>query len=183
MQHPKCNMINLGCGNEKWKGFINIDCDPNLKPDLALDIRHEKFPYEKETIEEVWMCHTIEHIEKRWWPSILFEVNRVLKIGGTFYLTYPEFLKCVKLWEENYQGNKEYFEACIYGRQMSQSDYHVSICHTPDMIEMFTEYGFHSFVTSEENEPQYSALSMAKKHETYTKEDMLRESIFGWGSE
>ena len=51
--------INLGCGNEKWKGFINIDCDPNMKPDLVLDIRHEKFPYEKETIEEIWMCHTI----------------------------------------------------------------------------------------------------------------------------
>lgn len=171
--------INLGCGNNKWKGFINIDCDYLLRPDVVCDLRYEKLAYEENSVSEVWMCHTIEHIEKKYWPSVLFEVNRVLKIGGTFYLTYPEFLKCVEFWKDNKYGKKDYFEACIYGRQASPSDFHVSLCHTPDMIYMFKNYGFGDFVHSEENEPQYSALSMVKKSRTYTKEDMLKETVFG----
>lgn len=174
----QCKKVNLGCGNQKWPNFINVDVDQTLNPDITCDIRFNKLPIVEKTITEAWMCHTIEHIQKIHWPAILFEVSRILQIGGIFYVTYPEFLKCVELWQANYLGKKDYYEACIYGRQASVHDFHVTICHTPDMIYMFKQYGFGEFVKSQELEPQYSALKMVKLSDTFTKEDMLRKEIF-----
>lgn len=108
-------------------------------------------------------------------------MNRVVKIGGTVVFTYPEFLKCVEYWQANYHGNKEYYEACIYGRQLNIYDHHVAICHTPDMKHILKQYGFSNFVHVPETEQQYSALRMVKLSETCTKEDILRESVFGVG--
>lgn len=177
-QKRQCNKVNLGCGNNKWANFINVDVDANLEPDVVCNICFQKLPIVDGTISELWCCHTIEHIPKKYWPSVLFEVNRVLKTGGMFYLTFPEFLKCVELWQANYRGNKDYYEACIYGRQASQWDAHVSICHTPDMKYMLTQYGFSDFTCSQELEPQYSAIKCIKSGNTITKEDVLRAAVF-----
>ena len=31
--------LNYGCGNMKLEGFINIDIEPSVKPDITCDIR------------------------------------------------------------------------------------------------------------------------------------------------
>ena len=177
--HLKCNKVNLGCGVSKWPNFINVDVDRNLNPDVICDIRFHKLPIEAGTITEVWCCHTLEHIQKNYWPSIFFEVNRVLVNGGLFYLTYPEFTKCYEFWLSNHLGKRDYWEACIYGRQASFADFHVSICHTPTLKLVLKDFGFGEIQSCTELEPQYTALKGIKMNNTITPEDKLRESIFG----
>jgi hypothetical protein len=87
--------LNLGCGQSKIDGCVNIDVEESCKPDLVHDFTKKQLPYEDKSIEEVYLFHTIEHISKRYHASIFDEVFRVLRVGGLFYLSYPEFTKCV----------------------------------------------------------------------------------------
>lgn len=173
--------LNIGCGNNHWKGFVNVDIDPEMKPDLVLDIAHEKLPFQDNAFEEIWMMHTLEHIKKSDWPNVFFEVNRGLGIGGRFYLAYPEFKTCAQYWKENKWGKREYWEACIYGRQSSPYDVHVSICDTDTLKHDLYLYGFGDFISTSENEPQYSILQCVKKQDTRTKEDLLNDRVFAGG--
>ena len=56
--------LNLGSGSNKIDGFINIDLNPDNKPDLVANIL-EPLPYNDGSIDEIVLFHTIEHIQKR----------------------------------------------------------------------------------------------------------------------
>src|ERR1039458_7993224 len=44
------------------------------------------------TVDEVWLMHGPEHIERHYWDFIFMEVKRVLKPNGKFCLGYPEWI-------------------------------------------------------------------------------------------
>ncbi len=170
--------LNLGCGSNKIKGFINVDKEPTCKPDLLCDFVKDKLPYKDHTIDEVVMFHTIEHISKRQHAHILNEIWRVLKPGGFITFSYPEFEACVENWRVNHLGRKEFWEATIYGRQFYSSDFHVCIMHTPDFISFLEFQGFTSIrVVPEPDEPWNSILWCAKGEKPPTYEDLMRDHM------
>jgi len=171
--------INLGCGDQKWDDFLNVDKDESMKPDLVMDIARAKYPWADGTIEEIWLCHTIEHISKRYWDHLFGEINRVLKVDGKFYLSYPEFTTCYMHWSSNYQGRKEFWEATIFGRQNTTDDYHVAICHTPDLYIYLEERGFHVEHHTNDGEGHNTVLEMVKDDVIRTREDIINDEIFG----
>lgn len=150
--------LNLGCGSNKIEGFINIDVEPQCKPDLICNFVHEKLPFKAGTVEEVVLFHTIEHINKFWHTRILAEVWRVLKPSGSFLISYPEFLKCVKNWRTNYRGKKQFWEATIFGRQLYPSDFHVCIMHTPDFVRLLSDCGFIKITSQPESGDTFNTI-------------------------
>lgn len=168
----------MGCGTVKIPNYINIDCDASLEPDLVCNVGIECLPYENETVSEILIFHTLERVEKKYWVNMLMEFNRVLFPGGELILTYPEFTICYEYWKENHKGMRDYWEACLYGRQASPSDYHVSICHTPEIMELLQRMGFECW-TRAELEPQYTITVAEKKHPVRTKEDAINRAIYG----
>ncbi len=171
--------INLGCGDQKWEDFINVDKDEAMKPDLVMDIALTKYPWVDASVDEIWLCHTIEHISKQYWDHIFGEINRVLKVDGKFYLSYPEFTACYTNWFNNYQGRKEFWEATIFGRQNTPDDFHVVICHTPDMIIYLEERGFNIGKWAKDGENHNAVLELVKKRDIKTREDVINDEIFG----
>lgn len=133
--------LNLGCGQGKIDGFINVDADGSLGPDACFDIRRP-FPYEKDSCSLVVMYHTIEHIRKCYWPIIFLEISRVLIKDGEFYITFPEFLKCVEAWKENKKGKREFWEHTIFGRGVNVLDNHVAIADSDQMRQILIQCGF-----------------------------------------
>jgi SAM-dependent methyltransferase len=150
--------LNLGCGANKLKGFINIDTEPSTKPDLVCNFVFNKLPYKDNSVEEVVFFHCIEHISKRLHPQILCEIWRVLKPGAKLFMSYPEFLKCVANWRTNYRGKKTFWEATLYGRQLYASDSHVCIMHTPDFVEVLADCGFIEINSSPELTEIYNTM-------------------------
>src|ERR1017187_8125756 len=104
----KLKRLNLGCGANKIEGFINIDAEPSCKPDVICNFI-EKIPYKTDSVDEVVLFHTIEHINKVYHVKLLQEVWRVLKPGGGLMVSYPEFTTCVENWKTNYRGKKAYW--------------------------------------------------------------------------
>jgi SAM-dependent methyltransferase len=172
--------LNLGCGDNKIEGFINIDKNEVCKPDLVFDFIQYKFPFEDNSVEEVVLFHCIEHIEEKFQESVLEEIHRVLKMDGTFLVSFPEFLKCSENYRVNYKGMREFWKATIYGRQSGPGDYHVTLMDSPFFVLKLECLGFRvANVCPESEEDNYNTLIECVKVAAWmSKEDLYREEIF-----
>ncbi len=171
--------LNLGSGSNKIEGCINIDAESSCNPDLVVDFLKGPLPYEDDSIDEVYLFHTIEHIQKRFHGLVLNQIHRVLKSEGRLLVSFPEFRKCYKNWEINKGGQKQFWEATIFGRQLYPSDHHVCIMDGVDFHNVMNEIGFKNVTIRPEPEPNefntivcgFKGLKMRKY------EDVLKEDI------
>jgi SAM-dependent methyltransferase len=143
--------VNLGCGEEKIKGCINVDINSNLKPDVVANFL-EPLPFESRSIDIIYFFHVIEHLPKKLHSTIILNIQKVLKEGGVLYIAYPEFVKCAEYFIKNHKGKREFFEATIYGRQNSQFDFHISLMYTPHFVNLLQGLGFEVEVKQEKED-------------------------------
>lgn len=54
--------LNLGCGNRKFDGFVNVD--KYGAPDLLFDLENLPWPWADSSVTEVKMIHVLEHLGK-----------------------------------------------------------------------------------------------------------------------
>ena len=62
--------IDIGCGNNKRKGFIGIDYVASSCVDYVLDLSHEPLPFEDRSVSHVYSSHFLEHIPA---PNHIFQ--------------------------------------------------------------------------------------------------------------
>ena len=178
MRAPKKIRVNIGCGEQKLSGFLNIDAEKKVKPDLVHDITKSALPIKSESVDEIFCLHNIEHIKYELWGYVFNEFYRVLKPGGILFLAYPEFEVCAKFFVENYQGQRDFWRACLYGRQLWAGDTHISPVISSEIRTKLQRYGFTKFrqKPSIEN-PQYMDLICHKGYQN-DKEHVLRRELF-----
>jgi len=90
---PLNKKLNCGAGGKvypKEEGWINIDKRDILGMDLILDLSKENFPYEDESIDEVWLQDFLEHLPITRIPPFLIECHRILKKGGKVFVQCPD---------------------------------------------------------------------------------------------
>jgi predicted SAM-dependent methyltransferase len=170
--------LNLGCGNNKISECTNVDCNPDLNPDLCFDLR-KPFPLDDEVAEGIYLFHTIEHLENKYHIPLLLEIHRVLAKDGTLIISYPEFGKILQNWLDNKRGRRDFWEATIYGRQSSPSDFHVSAMDTTQFIDMLCETGFKDINSKPEPVETFNTIVRCTKGEPMkTYEEVLFDEIF-----
>ncbi len=171
--------LNLACGTCKLEGYLNVDVNPEMNPDFVLDVAGI-LPWKDNEVDEIIFFHAIEHIEAKYHPLILDEFWRILKPEGILILGYPEFSICAKYWLDNYCGKREFWAACIFGRQCDPKDFHVSLMHTPSLKEILRQCGFKMLVAVEEtSNPQYTVLKGFKGAKLPSYEEVTASLIFG----
>ena len=160
--------LNIGCASRPLNGYINIDMDsiedikkryPNLKIAENIEIfNYDIFnlPFKESSVDEVRAEALIEHLSFHEEPKFFYEISRILKPGGSIYLTTPDFDKIVEDWQDaqdnwldfhksdnqaikdefwfgNYSYSREnkwgYLTACIFGTQYGEGQYHKN-CYT-----------------------------------------------------
>lgn len=82
--------LNLGCGTKKFDGYVNIDDDTTIDPDLLLNLDdvNIKLPFENDSVEEIIAHHVLEHIGQGFIP-LLKELYRVAKDGCIIDIIAP----------------------------------------------------------------------------------------------
>lgn len=80
--------LNLGCGIYPEKGYINIDKDESVKPDVVRDVTRG-LPYSSNILDEVRAYHFLEHLDPHDFLFLIEEVWRVLKPMGIFDIIVP----------------------------------------------------------------------------------------------
>lgn len=84
--------LNLGCGNKKLTGYVNVDKYKTDSTDLICDLENT-WPWESNSIDEIIMEHSLEHMGQTLneFKNIITEIYRVLKNKGVIKITVPHF--------------------------------------------------------------------------------------------
>ncbi len=78
--------INIGSGKDRKVGFVSLDIDPGVKPDITRDIE-KGLPFDDSSVDEIICSHTLEHIHDL--TFVLREFYRVCRPGAKITITVP----------------------------------------------------------------------------------------------
>lgn len=81
--------LNLGCQTNYLEGYINLDIDPEVDPDILHDLNFFPYPFKDNHFDEVYMSHILEHLEDV--HRVMKEVCRITKKGGIIYIRVPHY--------------------------------------------------------------------------------------------
>jgi ubiquinone/menaquinone biosynthesis C-methylase UbiE len=86
--------LNLGCGDKKMAGYINVDvCG---EPDMLCDLSKFPWPFENGSVEEVFSSHFMEHVID--YEKTVLEIHRILRPGGLMHFKVPHFRSMFYPW-------------------------------------------------------------------------------------
>ena len=170
--------LNLGCAGRPKSGYINIDIDtldeikvryPQQKFSEDVEIcQYDIFnlPFSDASVAEIRADSLLEHLSFLEEREIFYEVHRVLRPGGLFEFSVPDFEDTVKLWlnakdewKDFYRNDPEaissqhwfgqysystesrwgYLTASIFGPQNSEGQFHKN-CYTIPKIRAILKY-------------------------------------------
>ena len=170
--------LNLGCGGRPLPGYINVDMDTveelekryplqEFPRDLTIDSYSIfELPFIDGSVDEIRADSLIEHLSFIEEKRFLYEVKRVLKPGGIFEFSTPDFEDAVRLWlnakdewKDFYRNDPEaiaqehwfgqysystdnrwgYLMAMIFGSQNGEGQFHKN-CYTVPKIRAILKH-------------------------------------------
>lgn len=159
--------LNLGCGVELIKDFINVDNTFTLK-DLKskkglfvnaviqpgakfvqADMR--KLPFKDNSVDYIECLEAIEHVPMNGVEVAIKEMYRTLKPGGKLVLFTTDFDDIAKIWIEHIAGQpfdpSKFFPMAqtIYGHQLTEGEYHRALFNPVYMNGLMQACGFTKF--------------------------------------
>lgn len=81
--------LNLGCGESKKDGYVNLDRQSALNPDIAHDLNNLPYPFNDNEFDIVEARHVLEHLREPF--AVMKELHRILKSGGGLKIQVPHF--------------------------------------------------------------------------------------------
>ena len=81
--------LNLGCGDKRPEGFINVD--KFGEPDIHHDLETFPWPWEDDSVEEVLLIHVLEHLGQQpdVYIGIIKELYRVCQADAVIRISVP----------------------------------------------------------------------------------------------
>jgi len=80
--------INLGCGMNILKGWVNLDCAALPGVDVVHDLNVVPLPFEDECADEILCEDVLEHVD---YIPLLRDCHRILQPGGRMRIEVPHF--------------------------------------------------------------------------------------------
>lgn len=100
--------LNIGCGYDIRKGYINIDVKEGVGVDLVLDATSLHLPFDDNSVDEILLYHVLEHMVYRY--EFIEECKRILKKDGLLHIKLPT--NAVSLAHQSYTHRKDFFK-CV----------------------------------------------------------------------
>ena len=80
--------LNIGCGVDVKKGWINLDSIRIPGVDIVHDIEKLPLPFRTEEFDEILCQDVLEHVD---YIPVLKDIHRILKKGGLLRIRVPHF--------------------------------------------------------------------------------------------
>jgi len=80
------NKLNLGCGNDYRKGWVNLDFNKTIVADIYADLE-KKLPFNDDYFDYVYTEHVLEHVKDL--VGLMSELKRICKPGAIIDIRVP----------------------------------------------------------------------------------------------
>ena len=81
--------MNLGCGQFKKEGYVNLDYVKETNPDILHDLNKLPYPLKNGEFDLVEADHILEHLTDPF--AVMRELHRITKRGGQVIIRAPHF--------------------------------------------------------------------------------------------
>ena len=83
--------LNLGCGERKFRGYINVD--KYGSPDIKHDLESFPWPWETNSVSDIVLIHVLEHLGKdvEIYFGIFKEMYRICNHGAKIKIIVPHY--------------------------------------------------------------------------------------------
>ena len=79
--------LNLGCGPDYRKGWVNVDIRKDIKADIVHNLNKFPYPFKEDEFDITLISHTLEHLD---YPErVLKEVVKICKSGAKLIVEVP----------------------------------------------------------------------------------------------
>ena len=82
--------LNLGCGEEYKKGWINLDYRDNIKKDIKHNLNKIPYPFKDNEFDLVYIKNAISFLDNP--IRVIKEIARLTKNGGKIVISTPHAL-------------------------------------------------------------------------------------------
>jgi len=143
--------LNLGCGERKFDGCINIDLY-NPYADIYMDFR--KLQFEDNSAKEIIGIHIFEHIVAYEVMDVLNEWYRVLTPGGKLILEMPDILESCKNFEKSNKQQRYEILNTMYGINIGEGQTHYFGWYDEILFDHLAGAGFKNMI---KKEPEFNS--------------------------
>jgi len=132
--------LNVGCGQFKKEGFVNIDRSDIVNPDLQADVLN--LPYDPGTVDEIYAGHILEHFVFIDGMKALHHWHTLLKPGGLISVVVPDILWLARDYVNDPTAKhlKDFNDKYVYSE--SQESPHLYAYDETLLREVMTDAGF-----------------------------------------
>lgn len=81
--------LNIGCGAFKKSGFMNLDANPRVNPDIVHDLNVFPYPLRSDSFDVIEANHLLEHLDDPF--RVMDELHRLLTQNGELVIRVPHF--------------------------------------------------------------------------------------------
>jgi len=117
---------NVGCGQEPFQGWTNLDLESNSRADILWDVT-EGLPFENGSCAYVYCEHFLEHLPVQDGVRFLVECNRSLRKGGVVRIGMPSAEELVRHYYQNDWANQPWLEKHGFTWIKTRAEY-INIC-------------------------------------------------------
>ncbi|MBW2663163.1 MAG: hypothetical protein JRD93_14515 [Deltaproteobacteria bacterium] len=145
------NLLHLGCGSNKFDGWVNADFYSGIKfwkkhknrPDWMLDLRYP-LNCDNNVWDGVFSEHTLEHLYPNQALSLLKELYRTMRKGAWLRISVPDLAKYVDYYsgEQVNETFKRWPTGCEAVRSLTQNWIHLSVWDNKLLSRFLKEAGF-----------------------------------------
>lgn len=140
----KCNKLHIGCSTIKLEGFINVDVFKTPAVDFLCSVENLPKYIRPNSINQIYICHLLEHFSRRDAIQILRIFYDFLDIGGELRISVPDIMKITKIMAlgKLSKSDLNLAQGIISGGQSTRYDYHKSVFWFDLLKQMLEDVGF-----------------------------------------
>jgi SAM-dependent methyltransferase len=90
---PALKKLNIGCAGFKKEGYINVDWQSIVTPDVSHNLNVFPYPFADNSIDHIEAFHILEHLDRPF--DVMREFHRIMKPGATLHIKVPHFSRAM----------------------------------------------------------------------------------------
>ncbi|MEJ0072822.1 MAG: DUF4214 domain-containing protein [Candidatus Saccharibacteria bacterium] len=116
--------INFGSGWDYKEGYLNVDVDKAVNPDLLI-VNDDYSVIPRDQYVEIYARDVLEHIPRDQTLSVLLDWSNYLKPDGSLYVQTTSILAVAEQLKKHPKFESQYgWQICLYGNQAHPGDFH-----------------------------------------------------------